>query len=122
MEAWLEQPFNELRYHFRPMHTYVNLARWILWWRYGRLVNDGKQAVCEKFLNDPEFRSLHGNVELLWEADQAYVRLLVQALTGKVTKRHYLTQTQGLIEIVFSSAKILLRAASRFMGAFATRL
>jgi|GEM_PF-2545547 len=122
MEAWLEQPFNELHYHFRPMHTYVNLARWILWWHDGRLINDGKQAVCETFLNDPTFHSLHNNFDLLWEADQAYDRLLVQALTSQITKREYLAQTQSLLEIVFPTATTLLRAVSRFMGVVKTRI
>lgn len=116
IEHWLEEQNPIGSYRSPSFHTYINVARRMLWWKYGVLLIDGKDEVCRAFIDDINFRSLQRDFKTLWKADAGYDRLLQSVQEGDVQRGVYLKTVRTLAVIVFATATRLLRNALKFMN------
>lgn len=106
LEDWLAVSWRDIK---RPLRVHVTIARRVLWWRHGRLAEDGKDAVDQAFLGDPRLERYHSDFVYLRSLDQQYSRLLKGALKSQVDRRQYYLEVRDLFRSNFAASINLLR-------------
>ncbi len=97
----------------RPAHVYVNVARWLLLWRDGVLVDDGKRAVVRRLLASGEFSSVHETLVGIHELDSGYNNLLRSLRRGEISGAKYNQAVHALLDNLLPANVLLLAEAHR---------
>ncbi len=114
IERWLVSSWTNV---VRPMRVHVTLGRRLLWWLNGRLEEDGKHEVINRFLEEKAFEPFHGRYEHLVELDHQYDELLDAAGKNRVRRGRYLIKTARLLCENFRVSLDLLSRVTAFMQA-----
>jgi hypothetical protein len=80
--------------HIRPLHFYVRLGRWLLWWRYGALEDDRASVVIERVIGDRSFSSLESLYREANDLLREYHFLVESVLRGFVSQGEYERQVR----------------------------
>lgn len=101
----------------RPLHLYLSVARWMLWWQNGRLDDDSKAAVLKAVKEVESFRKLRLFLDDLRRIDRSYDELLKRTLAEQETAEAYRKQVYDIITRTFIRNIMLLEAALETMDA-----
>lgn len=112
VRLWLNQSYQNGE---RPFHFYMGFARWMLWWKHQKLLNDGKESVIHAFLSEKSFGSLHTDFKTLLALDVAYDFLLDDVREGRMSSKQYHERVAQMVTEVFVVTKRLLMRARILM-------
>jgi len=77
------------RANIRPLHFYIRLGRWLLWWRYGVLEDDRSPVVIKRVLQDPTFAFLYPLYREAHDLQKRYDLLILSAIYDEVPQSEY---------------------------------
>lgn len=77
------------RANIRPLHFYVRLLRWMLWWKHGTLSDDRLQAVVADTLGDADLQALWPMVKRLHQFHRRYLKMIRAVRDGFVSQQAY---------------------------------